>query len=222
MGEWIELKTADGVAISAWLAAPAGQPRGAVVVVQEIFGVNHHIRSVADKFAAEGYLAIAPAMFDRVERGVQLAYDKPGMAKGVEIVGKVTREGAIADIAAAVQRAAGAGKVGVVGFCWGGTMAWLASVKVDGVSAAVGYYGGGIVGLNDLKPRVPTMLHFGEQDGHIPMAGVRDVEAAHPETPVYVYPAGHGFNCDERGSYDAPSATLAWTRTLDLFGKTLR
>ena len=222
MGEWIELKTADGVAISAWLAAPAGQPRGAVVVVQEIFGVNHHIRSVADKFAAEGYLAIAPAMFDRVERGVELAYDKPGMAKGVEIVGKVTREGAIADIAAAVQRAAGAGKVGVVGFCWGGTMAWLASVKVDGVAAAVGYYGGGIVGLNDLKPRVPTMLHFGEQDGHIPMAGVRDVEAAHPETPVYVYPAGHGFNCDERGSYDAPSAALAWTRTLDLFGKTLR
>ena len=172
MGEWIELKTADGVAISAWLAAPAGQPRGAVVVVQEIFGVNHHIRSVADKFAAEGYLAIAPAMFDRVERGVELAYDKPGMAKGVEIVGKVTREGAIADIAAAVQRAAGAGKVGVVGFCWGGTMAWLASVKVDGVAAAVGYYGGGIVGLNDLKPRVPTMLHFGEQDGQIGRAHV--------------------------------------------------
>ena len=222
MGEWIELKTADGVAISAWLAAPAGQPRGAVVVVQEIFGVNHHIRSVADKFAAEGYLAIAPATFDRVEKGVELAYDQPGMTKGIEIVGKVTREGAVADITAAVQRVADAGKVGVVGFCWGGTMAWLASAQIDGIAAAVGYYGGGVVGLKDLKPRVPTMLHFGEQDGHIPMAGVREVEAAHPETPVYVYPAGHGFNCDERGSYDATSAALAWGRTLDLFGKTLR
>ena len=222
MGEWIELKAADGVALSAWLAAPAGQPRGAIVVVQEIFGVNHHIRSIADRFAAEGYLAIAPATFDRVEKGVELAYDQPGMTRGRDIVGKVTREGAIADITAAVQRAAGAGKVGVVGFCWGGTMAWLASAQIDGVAAAVGYYGGGVIGLKDLKPRVPTMLHFGEQDGHIPMAGVREVEAAHPETPIYVYPAGHGFNCDERGSYDAPSATLAWGRTLDLFGKTLR
>jgi carboxymethylenebutenolidase len=222
MGEWIELKAADGVEIGAWLAAPAGQPRGAVVVVQEIFGVNHHIRSVADRFAAEGYLAIAPAMFDRVEKGVELGYDQAGMARGRDIVGKLSQEGSIADITAAVERAAKAGKVGVVGFCWGGTMAWLAATQIDGVAAAVGYYGGGIIGLKALKPRVPTMLHFGEQDGHIPLAGVREIEAAHPETPVHVYPAGHGFNCDERASYDAPSAALAWGRTLDFLGKHLR
>ena len=217
MGEMIELKSGDGAAIGAWLAAPAAAPRGAVVVVQEIFGVNHHIRSVADRFAAAGYLAIAPAMFDRVEKGVELGYDAPGMARGMEIVAKVDREAALSDIAAAVQRVASAGKVGVVGFCWGGTMAWLAAARTPGIVAAVGYYGGGIVGLKALRPRVPTMLHFGEHDAHIPLAGVREVEAAHPGTPVHIYPAGHGFHCDERASYHAPSAALAWSRTLDFF-----
>ena len=221
MGEWIELKTADGAKISAWLATPAAQPRGGVVVVQEIFGVNHHIRSIADRLAAEGYLAIAPATFDRVEKGVELAYDQPGMTRGRDIVGKVDRNGALADIAAAVDRVAGAGKVGVVGFCWGGTMAWLAAAQTDGIAASVGYYGGGVIGLKMLTPRVPTVLHFGEQDGHIPLDGVREVETAHLETPVYIYPAGHGFNCDERASYDAPSAALAWGRTLDFFAKHL-
>jgi len=222
MGEWIKLTAADGVEIAAWLAAPTSAPRGAVVVIQEIFGVNHHIRSIADRLAGEGYLAIAPAMFDRVRRDVELNYDQPGMAKGGELVGKVDREGALSDISAAVQRVAGAGKVGVVGFCWGGTMAWLAAVQTEGVAAAVGYYGGGIIGMKDLRPRVPTMLHFGEQDGHIPVAGVHEIGAAHPETPVFLYPAGHGFNCDERASYDAPSAALAWRRTLDAFAKHLR
>ncbi len=214
MGEMIELKTSDGATIGAWLAAPAGTPRGAVVVVQEIFGVNHHIRSVADRFAAAGYLAIAPAVFDRVEKGVELGYDGPGMARGMEIVGKVDREATLRDIAAAVERVKSAGKVAVVGFCFGGTMAWLAAAQSPGIAAAVGYYGGGVVGLKDLEPRVPTMLHFGEQDGHIPVDGVRQVQAAHPGAPVYLYPAGHGFNCDERASYDAPSAALAWSRTL--------
>ena len=142
------------------------------------------------------------------------------MKRGIDIVGKVEREAALADIAAAVARVASAGKVGVVGFCFGGTMAWLAAAQTDGVSAAVGYYGGGVIGLKDLKPRAPTILHFGEKDAHIPLAGVREVEAAHPETPVYVYPADHGFNCDQRGSYDAPSAKLAWGRTLDFLAKT--
>lgn len=215
MGEWVELKSADGAAIGAWLAAPAAAPRGAVVVVQEIFGANHHIRSVADRFAAAGYLAIAPAMFDRIEKGVELAYDEPGIARGREIMTRVDRDAALADISTAVQRVSGAGKVGVVGFCWGGTMAWLAAAQTAGIAAAVGYYGGGIIGLKDLQPRVPTMLHFGERDGHIPIAGVREVEAAHPDAPVFIYPAGHGFSCDERGSYDAPSATLAWSRTLE-------
>jgi carboxymethylenebutenolidase len=221
MSEWIELKSAGGSPIAAWLAAPAGQPRGGVVVVQEIFGVNHHIRAVTDRLAAEGYLAIAPAVFDRVEKGVELAYDQDGVKRGVDIVGKVEREAEMADLAAAVARVSSAGKVGVVGFCHGGTMAWLAAAQTDGVSAAVGYYGGGVIGLKDLKPRAPTMLHFGEKDGHIPLAGVREVEAAHPDVPVYVYPADHGFNCDERGSYEPASAKLAWGRTLDFFAKNL-
>ncbi|MBV8662012.1 MAG: dienelactone hydrolase family protein [Hyphomicrobiales bacterium] len=221
MSEWIELNSAGGSPIAAWLAAPAGQPRGGVVVVQEIFGVNHHIRAVAERFAAEGYLAIAPAVFDRVEKGVELEYNQDGVKRGMEIVGKVAREAAIADIAAAVARVASAGKVGVVGFCYGGTMAWLSAARTEGVSAAVGYYGGGVIGLKDLKPLAPTMLHFGEKDAHIPLAGVREVEAAHPDVPVYVYPADHGFNCDERGSYDAPSAKLAWGRTLDFFARHL-
>jgi carboxymethylenebutenolidase len=222
MGEMIELKSGEGDAIGAWLAAPAAAPRGAVVVVQEIFGVNHHIRSIADRFAAAGYLAIAPAEFDRVEKGVELAYDPAGMARGMEIVAKVDREATLSDIAAAAQRVAGAGKVGVVGFCWGGTMAWLAAARTPGIAAAVGYYGGGIVGLKDLQPAVPTMLHFGELDGHIPVAGVREVAAAHPGVPVHLYPAGHGFHCDERASYDAPSAALAWGRTLNFFAEHLR
>jgi carboxymethylenebutenolidase len=221
MGEWIELKAQDGAAVSAWLATPAEPARGAVVVVQEIFGVNHHIRSVADRFAAAGYLAVAPAIFDRVERGVELDYNDEGRTRGMAIVGKVDREAALLDVAAAVERVAAAGKVAVVGFCYGGTIAWLASARIPGVGAAVGYYGGGVIGLNDLQPRAPTMLHFGERDAHIPVAGVKQVEAAHPAVPVHLYPADHGFNCDERASYDAPSAALAWRRTLDFLGQHL-
>jgi len=221
MGEWIELKAQDGAAVSAWLATPAEPARGAVVVVQEIFGVNHHIRSVADRFAEAGYLAVAPAIFDRVERGVELGYNDEGRARGMAIVGKVDREAALLDVAAAVERVAAAGKVAVVGFCYGGTIAWLASARIPGVGAAVGYYGGGVIGLKDLQPRAPTMLHFGERDAHIPVTGVKQVEAAHPAVPVHLYPADHGFNCDERASYDAPSAALAWRRTLDFLGQHL-
>jgi carboxymethylenebutenolidase len=219
MGEWIKLTASDGVEISAWRAAPEGTPKGGVVVIQEIFGVNHHIRSVADRLAAEGYLAIAPAVFDRVEPGVELAYDPPGIGRGMELAGKVNRENAMKDIAAAIEAAKGAGKVGVTGFCMGGTFTWVASANIPGVAAAVGYYGGGIVGLKDLKPLAPTMLHFGAKDAHIPVAGVREVEALHPDVPVYIYDADHGFHCDERASYDAPSAALAWGRTLEFFGE---
>jgi carboxymethylenebutenolidase len=219
MGEWIKMKASDGFELSAWRADPQGAPRGGVVVIQEIFGVNHHIRSVTDRFAAEGYLAIAPAVFDRVEPSVELAYDQPGIARGIELAGKLKDENALDDISVAVEVAKGAGKVGVTGFCKGGTYTWLASAKIPGLAAAVGYYGGGILGLKDLRPLAPTMLHFGEKDDHIPVAGVRELEAVHPDVPVYVYPAGHGFHCDERGSYDAPSAALAWGRTLEFFGK---
>ena len=221
MGEWTTLKAADGFEVKAWRAAPTGTPKGAVVVIQEIFGVNHHIRSVTDRVAEAGYLAIAPAMFDRVEKDVELNYDQPGIAKGMELAGKMDREKALSDIAAAIADVKSAGKVGITGFCMGGTYTWLAAANLSGLSSAAGYYGGGILGLKDLKPKVPTILHFGEKDAHIPVDGVKALAQQHADVPVYIYAADHGFHCDERGSYDAPSAKLAWERTLAHFAKTI-
>jgi carboxymethylenebutenolidase len=221
MGEWITLKAADGFELKAWRAEPKGPPKGAVVVIQEIFGVNHHIRAVTDRVAEAGYLAIAPAVFDRVEKDVELNYDQPGIAKGMELAGKMDREKTLSDIAAAIAAVKPAGKVGITGFCMGGTYTWAAAANLPGLSAAAGYYGGGILGLKDLQPKVPTILHFGEKDAHIPVDGVRELEKQHPDVPVYVYAADHGFHCDERASYDAPSAKLAWDRTLAFFAKTL-
>jgi carboxymethylenebutenolidase len=219
MSDWIKLKASDGFELSAWRADPKGAPRGGIVVIQEIFGVNHHIRSVTDRIAAEGYLAIAPAVFDRVQPGVELGYDEPGIASGMELAGKLVRESAMQDVAAAIAAATAGGKVGITGFCMGGTFTWGASASLPGLAAAVGYYGGGILGMKDLRPLAPTMLHFGEKDDHIPVAGVHELEKLHPEVPVYIYPAGHGFHCDERASYDAPSAKLAWGRTMEFFVK---
>jgi carboxymethylenebutenolidase len=221
MGAWIELKPEGAGPIRAWRADPAGKPRGGVVVIQEIFGVNSHIRAVTDRFAGEGYLAVAPAIFEHVEKGFDVGYDAESRQRGMAIVGKTDREQVLRDAAAAVEIAKEGGKVGIVGFCFGGTIAWAAADGVSGLSAAVGYYGGGIIGLKDLEPRVPTMLHFGEKDQHIPIAGVKEVAAAHPEVEVHIYPADHGFNCDQRESYDAPSAALAWTRTLAFLAKHL-
>jgi carboxymethylenebutenolidase len=221
MGDWIKLKAADGFELAAWRAAPAGAPKGGIVVIQEIFGVNHHIRSVTDRFAAAGYLAVAPAVFDRVEKGVEAGYDPEAIQRGMAIAGKLDRDKALLDVAAAVCEANSAGKAGIVGFCMGGTFAWVASAKTPGLSAAVGYYGGGIVAAKDLQPQIPTMLHFGEKDDHIPLAGVKEVGQLHPNVPIYLYPAGHGFHCDERASYDAAAAKIAWDRTLAFFGEHL-
>jgi carboxymethylenebutenolidase len=221
MGHWIELKPEGADPIRAWRADPTGKPRGGIVVIQEIFGVNAHIRAVTDRFAKEGYLAIAPAVFEHIEKGFDVGYDPDSRARGMAVVGKVDVEQTLRDAAAAIEVAKEGGKVGVVGYCFGGTIVWRAAARLPGLSAAVGYYGGGIVGLKDLKPRVPTMLHFGEKDQHIPVAGVREVAALHPEVEVHIYPADHGFNCDHRESYDAPSAALAWTRTLEFFAKHL-
>ena len=219
MGEWIDLKALDGFVLKAWRATPPAAPKGGVVVIQEIFGVNRHIRSVADRFAAAGYLAIAPAIFDRVEKGVEEGYDPPGRTHGMGIAGKLDREKILLDVAAAIATASPAGKVGIVGFCLGGSIAWVSAARLSGLSAAVGYYGGQIIAAKDLQPQVPTMLHFGEKDEHIPLAGVREVGELHPDVPIYLYPAGHGFHCDERESYDAPSASLAWDRTLAFFAR---
>jgi carboxymethylenebutenolidase len=221
MGENINLTAKDGVTIGAYRSAPADEPKGGMVVLQEIFGVNHHIRAVADRYAAAGYLAIAPALFDRVEAGVELGYGEADRPRAMEIRGKTKLEETLADIEAALALAAAGGSVGVVGYCWGGTLAWAAATRVSGISAAVGYYGGGIAGMLNEQPRTPVMLHFGERDKHIPLSDVEKIKAAHPEIPVFIYPADHGFNCDERESYDAASAKEAQARTFAFFAENL-
>jgi carboxymethylenebutenolidase len=221
MGENINLTAKDGATIGAYRSAPADEPKGGMVVLQEIFGVNHHIRAVADRYAAAGYLAIAPALFDRVEPGVELGYGEADRPRAMDIRGKTKLEETLADIEAAVALAAAGGSVGVVGYCWGGTLAWAAATRLSGISAAVGYYGGGIAGMLNEQPRAPVMLHFGERDKHIPLSDVEKIKAAHPEIPVFVYPADHGFNCDERESYDAASAREAQARTFAFFAENL-
>ena len=214
MGKWIELKPADGKTISAWRAEPEGRPRGGLVVVQEIFGVNSHIRSVCDGYAADGYLAIAPALFDRTRPRVDLGYAPEDIERGRELKAKATLEHALADVAAARDAAAAAGKVGIVGYCWGGYVAWMSASRLPGFACAVPYYGSGMLEAAGEHPRCPVLAHFGETDAHIPVEGVRKFASAHPESQVLIYPANHGFNCDQRGSYDAASAKLARDRTL--------
>lgn len=222
MGHSINLTTADGATITAWRAEPVGKPKGGLVVLQEIFGVNAHIRSVADRFAAVGYLAIAPALFDRVQPGVEIAYDPADFAKGFEILGKTRKSETMLDILAAIGVASTAGKVGIVGFCWGGALAYLSAATLPGLSAAVGYYGGGIAKALPVTPKIPFMLHFGEADAHIPMSDVANIRAANPGAPVYTYPgAGHAFNRDGNAAWHAVSAKLAMERTLGFLGQHL-
>ena len=221
MGTTLDLTAADGHRLSAYRTDPPGKPRGALVVVQEIFGVNSHIRSVADGYAADGYLAIAPALFDRTERGVEIGYSQPEIDRGRAIMQKLSMDAALMDVTAALKAVASAGKTGIVGYCWGGTVAWVAAANLDGLACAAPYYGGGILANKDLKPRCPVMLHFGETDHAIPIADVRAMQAARPELAFHIYPAGHGFNCDHRGSYHAESAKLARERTLEFLRKHL-
>ncbi len=211
------LHTTDGQTISAYVAEPAGKPRGGIVVVQEIFGVNAHIRSVADGYAAAGYLAIAPAVFDSVEPHVELGYDAAGRDKGLSLVSALGFERALASVQAAARAAAVAGKVGVVGFCWGGSIAYLAAIR-DALPA-VSYYGGRNVQLVDQKAQGPLQFHYGLRDAHISEADREAVRAANPTAEFYVYDADHGFNCDVRPSFDAPSAQLARERALAFFAK---
>ena len=222
----LALTAADGFQCSAYVAEPAGTPRGAIVVLQEIFGVNSHIRGVADRYAAAGYLAIAPATFDRIARDVQLGYGPDDVKAGAALktqVEALPAPGVMRDIQAAVDQAARAGRVGIVGYCWGGLLAWRAAALVEGLSAAVAYYGGGMtVGAEAARrPAVPTMAHFGEQDAHIGADTVKAFEQAHPEVEVHLYAANHGFNCEQRGAYDANAAATALERSLYHFGKHL-
>ena len=219
MGETIRLKSKAGE-IDAYLATPKGDTKGGIVVIQEIFGVNQHIRKVTDFFAAQGYLALAPCFFDHIKPGVELGYTPDTMAEGRKLVGELGVDKAVQDVDAAISalKARGCKKVAVTGFCWGGTITWLSATRLK-PDAAIGYYGGGIYGTKSEKPTVPTMLHFGDKDMHIPMAHVNEVRALHPEVQVFDYPADHGFHCDERGSYDEAASKKAMERTLAFMKK---
>ena len=213
---------ADGFELGAYEASPSDTAKGAVVVIQEIFGVNSHIRSVVDGYAADGFYAIAPAIFDRLERNVELGYTDDDMTAGIELAfQKLDMAQTLADLQATIDCAAQHGKVGVVGYCFGGLLTWLSSCNLEGVAAASAYYGGGIPDNADLTPGCPIILHFGELDAHIPMDSVTALQSKKPDLPVHVYAADHGFNCDQRGSYDASAAALAKARTLELFNEQL-
>ena len=214
MGHMFELTAGDGFKLAAYRADPEGKPRGGLVVAQEIFGINSHIRSLCDGFAADGYFAIAPALFDRYDRGFEVGYKPDDIAKGRELKAKAHIDAALKDVSAARDLAAAAGKVGIVGYCWGGYVAWMAASRLDRFACAIPYYGGGMLEATVERPRCPVIAHFGERDTGIPIDGVRKFAAAHPEIQVYTYAADHGFNCDQRGSYDAASAKLARSRTL--------
>jgi carboxymethylenebutenolidase len=220
MGQQIQLNTSGMQCIGAYLAKPPGKPSGGVVVVQEIFGVNPHIRDVVERFAALGYTAIAPAFFDHVETGVELDYGADGFQRGRELVGQISFELALEDVASAAQSIAGAGRIGVVGYCWGGTVALLSATRLG--LPAVSYYGARNVNFLHEKPRAPVQFHFGEHDTSIPAAAVQRHREAFPDMEIYTYPAEHAFNRDVDGKhYDAPSAQLALERTLAFFAGNL-
>ncbi len=219
--EHIQLTAEDGHTFDAYVADP-GDAKAAIVVVQEIFGINRHIRSVVDDFANEGFLAVAPALFDRVERGVELAYTPEDRQRGMPMARSIGEEKPLLDIAAAMRWAADkvGSRVGVVGYCWGGTLAWLSAARLT-PQAAVAYYGGRISDHGNERLNAPVVLHFGSQDKHIGPDAIEKIREAHPEVPIYIYDADHGFNCWDRASYDEKSAAEARALTLDFFRKEL-
>ena len=224
MGSFIQLSAADGTQIPAYAAQPETPAKAAVVVIQEIFGFNTHIREVADAYAKEGYLAIAPAMFHRAQANVELGYTDADMGAGMALktaVESMPAPGAMQDIQAAIDHGhkACGGKVGIVGYCWGGLLTWRAACMLQGLSAAAPYYGGGVTTAAETarQARVPVMAHFAEEDKWIPMDSVEAFKAAHPQVQVFTYAAHHGFNCNHRGAWQAEAAALAKQRTLDFF-----
>jgi carboxymethylenebutenolidase len=217
MGRMTELTATDGHRLAAYRAEPAGKPRGGIVVIQEIFGVNSHIRSVADGYAGDGYLVLAPAMFDRLQRGYETGYNPPDIEAGRALMQKLDWDKTMLDAAAAVEAARSAGKVGIVGYCWGGTVAWVAASRIPGLACAAPHYGGGMPNFMNEKPKCPVLCHFGETDTSPSPEQARALLAAHPGIAAHFYPAGHGFNCDQRGSYHEQSARLARSRTVEFF-----
>ena len=213
MGKTIELKAADGHRFSAYVAGPENATKG-IVVVQEIFGVNHHMRDMADRFAAAGYAVVCPALFDRTDRGVELGYTADDVAKGREFRMKLSDAQVMADIEASAAQLAGK-KLGIVGYCFGGTVAWWGATRTTKFAASSCWYGGGIAGTKDERPNCVVQMHFGEKDASIPMTDVDAIKAAQPKVESHVYMgAEHGFGCNERGSFSKPDYELAQTRTM--------
>ena len=213
MGQFITLTASDGHEFSAYQAGLADSPR-AIVVVQEIFGVNHHMRTVCDGFGDAGYHVIAPALFDRVERGVELGYEGADRQRAMQLYGQVKPQNSVADLLASAE-GLGRADVGIIGYCWGGALSWAAATRTQRFKAAVGWYGGGIAATRDAVPNCPVQLHFGADDDHIPLSDVEAIRAAQPGVEIFVYEgAGHGFGCSERSSYNARAAALAQERSL--------
>ena len=223
MGQHVKLTASDGFQPGAYLAEPTAAPKGALVVIQEIFGVNAHIRAVCDRFAAQGYVAIAPAIFDRLEPNFESGYTPDEVANARKFVAAPDFGAFLRDTQAAIEAVTSAGPVGVVGYCLGGSIAFLAATRLSGLKAAVGYYGGAIARFADETPKVPVLLHFGEKDAGIPLENVETVRSKRPDVEIHIYPdAQHGFSCDARPSYHNASAELASERTLAFFAKHLQ
>lgn len=222
MGQDITLTAADGFQLGAYRTQPQGTPKGAVVVIQEIFGVNAHIRTVCDRFAVQGYVAVAPSIFDRIERNFQSGYSPEEVAAARKFIANPDWDAMLRDTQAAIDSVQDVGSVGIIGFCLGGSIAYAAATKLTGLKAAVGYYGGAIVRFADDEPKVPTQLHFGAEDHGIPLSDVEAIRAKRPEVEIFVYDgAQHGFNCDQRASYNKDSADIARGRSLAFLDKHL-
>jgi carboxymethylenebutenolidase len=222
LGKHFSLTTGDSHTLAAYRADPSGKPKGAMVVGQEIFGVNNHIRNVCDRLAAEGYVAIAPALFDRFVRDFESGYTPDEVAHARGYIAKIDWPKMLLDIQAGIDDVKSAGPVGVIGFCMGGSIAFLAATRLSGLACAVGFYGGAIVKFADEKPKCPVQLHFGESDASIPMSDVEIIKEKRKDCEIYTYPAGHGFYCDERASFSPDNAKLAWQRTIDFLAKNMK
>ncbi len=220
MNDLLEITAEDNHQFEAYISQPLGNPKGGIVIIQEIFGVNTHIKEVADLYASKGYLCIAPSLFDRIEKNVILNYDDNGISKGrnlKELCDKI----ALKDIEASISVVSSAGKVGVIGYCWGGSLSWRIGCESSNISASVCYYGGDIPKLRDLKPKCNILAHFGEFDKGIPIKNVKIFEKKRPEVLTYTYPADHGFNCNHRSQFDETCAKVALNRTLKFLERNL-
>jgi len=223
VGKQFTLTATDAHQLGAYRADAKGEAKGGIVVIQEIFGVNHHIRAVCDRLAQDGYNAIAPALFDRTERNFESGYSPDEIANARKFVANPDWNAMLKDTQPAIADLKKEGPIAIIGFCMGGTVAFLAATRLQGLSAAIAYYGGQIAKFADEKPKVPMEMHFGEKDQSIPMSDVETIRKRRPETEIYTYPdAGHGFHCDERASYNEKAAKEAWTRSMEFLKKHLK